>query len=395
MRWKREFNRFVIGPNGVAVGWGLLYGVEGTDDLFALNLVDGTEVWRRRLTRTNTDGVDIQPTVFARKVYASTVPVSLQGIYAGGDRGILQARDVESGTIAWEFDTIASDDIWGEPDVNSGGGSWFPPAIDVDSRRMFWGVANPAPFPGTPDFPNGSSRPGPNLYTNSILTLSATNGAMQWYHQVTPHDLFDRDLIHTLLVDVEIDDETSTCVVGTGKAGLVLGLDPETGEVLWETPVGRHENDDLLELDGPTEVWPGTYGGVLTPPSAADGVVYVATLNAPNRLEPDRPSYIGSELGTAPGQIIAIGADDGRILWDVEVDGDPLGGTTVVNDLVFTATFQGRIYALDRATGDVVHTIEAPGGINGWPAVVGDDLLWPVGLANPPRLVAYRIGAGS
>lgn len=394
IRWQHEPGGFAIGPNGVAVGWGRLYAVKADDELFALDLEDGTELWRFPITRTATDGVDIQPTVFARRVYASTVPVSLRGIYAGGDHGILQAFDVETGALSWEFDTIADEDIWGEPAINSGGGSWYPPSIDVDSGRMFWGVANPAPFPGTPEFPNATSRPGPNLYTNSVVALSADTGEMQWYRQATPHDLFDRDLVHTMLVDVEIGGRHFRNVIGTGKAGTVLGHDLETGELLWETPVGRHENDDLEALDGPTDIWPGTFGGVLTPPAAADGVVYVATLNAPTTLSPDRTAYIGSRLGVASGQVVAIDAADGRILWDVEVDGDPLGAATVVNDLVFAATFQGRIYALHRDTGEIVHTIDAPGGINGWPAVVGDDLLWPVGMANPPRLVAYRVGAG-
>ena len=66
---------------------------------------------------------------------------------------------------------------------------------------------------------------------------------------------------------------------------------------------------------------------------------------------------------------------------------------TYVNDLVFTATFQGKIYALDRATGATVWTYDAPGGMNGWPAVADDIIVWPVGLANPPRLVAFRLGA--
>lgn len=393
--WTNPYGSFVIGPNGVAVGWGRVYAVDGTDDLVALDLEDGRELWRQRLTRTPTDGVDIQPTVFGRRVLASTVPVSLEGVYVGGDHGILQARDVEDGEPSWEFDTIAGDDLWGEPEINSGGGSWYTPAIDVDSGVVFWGIANPAPFPGTPEFPNGTSRPGPNLYTNSVVALDAGSGEMKWFRQATPHDIYDRDLVHTLLVDVEIGGRHFRNVIGTGKAGTVIGHDLETGEFLWETPVGRHENDDLEALEGPTEMWPGTFGGVLTPPSAADGVVYVATLNAPTTLSPDRTSYIGSQIGTAPGQIVAIDAADGRILWDVFVDGDPLGATTVVNDLVLTATFQGTVYALDRATGDVVHTIAAPGGINGWPAVVGDDLLWPVGLANPPRLVAYRVGSAA
>ena len=323
--WQHTPGIFVIGPNGVSVGWGHLYAVEGTDDLVALDLETGSEVWRRRLTRTETDGVDIQPTVFDDKVYASSVPVSTSGIYTGGDRGILQAVDALTGDLVWEFDTVADDDLWGNPEVNSGGGAWYPPAIDTESRTVFWGVANPAPFPGTAEFPNGSSRPGDNLYTNSVVALGTDDGSLSWYRQVHPHDLFDRDLVHTALVEVDFDGRVETVVIGTGKGGIVVGHDMQTGAALWETPVGRHENDDLEALDGPTEIWPGTFGGVLTPPAAADGVVYVATLNAPTTLSPDRPSYIGSELGTANGQIVAIDARDGRIIWGCRDRGRPAG----------------------------------------------------------------------
>jgi glucose dehydrogenase len=63
-------------------------------------------------------------------------------------------------------------------------------------------VANPAPFPGTPEWPNGSSRPGPNLYTNSLVALDLATGELAWYHQVVPHDLFDRDQVHALIAAV-------------------------------------------------------------------------------------------------------------------------------------------------------------------------------------------------
>lgn len=42
--------------------------------------------------------------------------------------------------------------------------------------------------------------------------------------------------------------------------------------------------------------------------------------------------------------------------------------------------------ALDRATGETVWTWQAPGGINGWPAVADDLMLWPVGAPNPSVL---------
>lgn len=71
---------------------------------------------------------------------------------------------------------------------------------------------------------------------------------------------------------------------------------------------------------------PGTYGGVLTPPASADGVVYAAVVNAPTTLHPDEPAYIGSELGTQDGEVVAVDAADGAIVWSTPVPGDPRGG---------------------------------------------------------------------
>jgi hypothetical protein len=55
-------------------------------------------------------------------------------------------------------------------------------------------------------------------------------------------------------------------------------------------------------------------------------------------------------------------------------------------------TFEGELLGLDRDTGAIVWRYQAPGGINGWPAVAGDLLVVPVGLAQPPRLLALRLG---
>jgi hypothetical protein len=67
--------------------------------------------------------------------------------------------------------------------VNSGGVSWYPPSIDLDTDRVFWAVANPAPFPGTATFPNGTSRIGDNLYSDSTLVLDVHTGKYQWHPQ--------------------------------------------------------------------------------------------------------------------------------------------------------------------------------------------------------------------
>jgi outer membrane protein assembly factor BamB len=386
-RWTSPATGTNIGPFGVAVAGGRVFADAGTNGVLALDENTGKQLWRRRLTTTATLGVDIQPTVFGGTVFAATVPVSIQGIYTPGDRGTLYALDAASGAVRWSFDTVQGN-LWGHPDVNSGGGAWYPPAIDTKRGTVYFGTANPAPFPGTAQYPNGSSRPGANLYTDSVVALSIATGRLEWYHQVTAHDIFDRDQVHVMLAHLADGREV---VISAGKSGEVLGLDPDTGHVLWQRPVGTHQHDTEKALSGPTEVFPGTYGGVLTPPATANGVVYVATINAPTKLPPNQTSYFGGELGTHDGEVVAIDAATGRVVWDTKVPGDPLGGATVVNDLVFTALLSGTVVALQRTTGNIVWQYKAPGGINGWMAAAGNSLYIPVGQADPPEVVALRL----
>ncbi len=259
MLWKSAPQGYLIGPEGVAVGWGKVFGVSPTS-LFALDATTGKELWSTPLAHSAMEGVDVQPQVVGHAVVASTVPVSIKGgLYPGGARGYVDAVNEANGRPLWSFDTVASPNLWGNPSVNSGGGAWYPPSFSLASGLLYVGTANPAPFVGTAQYPNGSSRPGPNLYTDSTVALKIANGKLVWYHQAHAHDLFDRDFVHTMIVPVPASNGRSatTVVVGTGKGGVVIGMNPSTGRQLWRTPVGIHRNDNLTSLSGATEVLPG------------------------------------------------------------------------------------------------------------------------------------------
>jgi len=386
-RWISDATGFSIGPFGVAVDEVRVYGLDGSNGVVALDRATGSRLWATDTTATPSTGVDIQPIVVDGTVIVSSVPVSIGGIYQPGDRGVIYALDAATGAVKWTFDTVKGDDLWGHPEVNSGGGAWYPPAVDERRGLLYVGVANPAPFPGTPEYPNGTSRPGANLYTDSLVALDLRTGALRWFHQVTKHDLFDRDQVHALIADVAGRD----VVVSAGKSGVLVGLDPRSGRVRWRTEVGRHDHDDLTALDGPTLVYPGTYGGVLTPPATADGMVYAAVVNAPAELEPDATAYFGAQLGTADGEVVAVDARTGKVRWSTTVPGDPLGGATVVGDLVVTALLDGTVLALDRKSGEIVRSWASGGGVNGWMAALDDVLLVPVGQSRPPQLVALGL----
>ena len=238
-----------------------------------------------------------------------------------------------------------------------------------------------------PGYPLGASRPGDNRWTDSILAVDIATGELRWGVQHIAHDIFDRDAVLTGIATL---DDGRQVIVSTGKLGRVIGLDPD-GTVLWDTPVGIHQNDELTEFEGEIEVLPGNAGGIVTPMAVAEGVVYVSVVNAPTTYKPDVPEGTGTSLGAHPSQMVAIDASNGEIIWETELPGDSFGGATVVNDLVFTSVITGVILALDRETGEIVWRHQAEGGINGWPAVAGDTILIPVGFGDPGFLLALRI----
>lgn len=394
LKWRKDYNLDIAGPSGVAVGYDTIFVVKGHFEVAALDL-QGKELWSTNLSNNQNVGIDIQPTVYDHTVYISTVPgVSNENFYKGGAVGVIYALDTKTGAIKWKFDTVDSADIWGNENVNSGGGAWYPPAIDTNSQKMFWGIANPAPWPGTKEFPNGTSRPGKNLYTNSLIALNHVDGKLKWYTQVLPHDLFDYDLqVSPILARLPVNGGQKDVVFGAGKMGKVFAFDRQTGEKLWETAVGTHLNDNLSVLpEGETEVSPGPLGGVETNMAYANEILYVPVVDMTVKYTPTAFDSSSFDLGKGTGELVAINARDGKILWTKKFPAINVGGATVVNDLVFTATIDGKIFAFNATTGDQVWQYQATGGINGWPAVKGDSLIIPVGLGGTPSLLCLKLG---
>ena len=381
--WAIERDISVFGPAGAAVGWGKVFGISTATTVAAHDAETGAILWERDLGVAPGNQIDMAPSLVGGCVLIST-----QALFPGS-RGTLFALDHRDGRIVWQFETVP-DDFWGNPTVNHGGGAWYSPAVDPVTGQSWWGTSNPWPSPGAPGFPAGASRPGDNLYTNSALSIGA-DGSLDWYHQVFPHDIWDRDMVLTQLVDLPNGDRV---VVHTGKGGRVLAYDADTGAVRWDVPVGMHQNDDLTTFSEPTTVMPGVLGGVETPPAAADGKIYLAVMNAATTYEsPEQRFALNPQLFTNPSHLVALDATTGEIDWKVDLPGDSLGAVTVVNDLLLVSTYPGLLLAYDRATGAEVWRHQADGTVNGSPAEVGTTIVWPESGTSPSQLVAFRLDA--
>ncbi len=408
--WQTEFHNAIFGPSGPGIGYGKVFVVSRVDRYSALDLKTGGELWRYSTGTKRATGA-FQPYVFGKQVYATTqAAISGQGevkfqSYQGGTTGMAFLLDPETGKPAWLWQAV-EEGFWGNPEINSGGGLWFPPAIDTQTGVSYWATGNPSPVPGIKGYPNGSSRPGPNLYTNSLVALDHQTGKMVWYNQVKPHDLFNLDFqVSPMLAKVSINGSDRTIVIGSGKLGTVYGFDKDSGQTLWSTPIGLHQNDELTELpldQSTTWVAPGAWGGVETPMAFADGTVYALTANLPSpynatAYDADTPEQAlnrsegGTRMETGTAELVALDGATGKLLWRHEFDKVAFAGATVVNDLVFTATLDGMVYFLARQDGHVVWQWQAPGGTNAWPAVVGDTIVWPFGLGDSPSVIALSL----
>jgi outer membrane protein assembly factor BamB len=397
--WSKSFQSPDQGPNGLLVAGGLVYGATQTA-AFALNEKTGAQVWSVTLVRNEHEGIDMAPGYHDGIVYVSTVPGTVRQYYGGGAVGVLWALEGKTGRELWHFDTVP-EDLWSAANtsVNSGGGLWYSPAFD-DQGFMYIGVGNPAPFPGTNRDPWGSSRPGPNLYTDSIVKLNARTGALQWYYQLTPHDLYDHDLQDPpILANVG----GRQVVLAAGKGGFVLALDSATGKLLWKRSVGihnGHDNDGLYamkheysKLKLPETVYPGLLGGVIAPMATNGSTVFVPVVNHSvtysNQAEPQ-------ESGPLTGELVALNVATGAVEWDRKLATAAFGAATAVNDLVFATSFEGKLYAFDASNGDLAWETQLPAGTNTGVAVSGDTLIAPAGVlltsSQSAAIVAYRLG---
>jgi outer membrane protein assembly factor BamB len=407
-KWVRRFEQAAFGPNGPAIGYGKVYAQNGDRHVVALDIETGSDVWRTPLAGpTGTH----QPTVFDGFVYT--------GIAAGrrsrgggdtwktrlltpGSSGYAYGLEQDGGGVVWEFQTVEKG-FWGDPGLNSGAGIWFTPGIDVATGTTFWSTANPAPAPGTGRHPNASSRPGPNLYSNTMLALDGKTGELLWHNQVLPHDIYHHDFQNPPIL-TEADGRK--IVIGSGKMGIVYAFDRESGELLWKRSLGKHQNDTLRKLPPGkvVVVYPGFWGGIETPMAVADGTAYALVIDMPTPYTADAYGAKDGENSvqnlegrtryeTGTSQLVALDVATGEVKWAHRFPRIGFGGVTVVNDLVFTATYDGKIYALSTADGGEAWTYQAPAGIIAWPAVAGDTIIWPAGLGRRPVLLAFRLGA--
>jgi uncharacterized cupredoxin-like copper-binding protein len=196
-----------------------------------------------------------------------------------------------------------------------------------------------------------------------------------------------------------INGTQTETVIGAGKSGKVVAFRADNGKRLWTRNVGVHKFDSgPFPLKKAVCYEPGFLGGVETPMAASGNLVYVPFVNLCfDATATGIKSAGGFNGGT--GGLAALDSATGKIVWQKNLPSPAYGAATVANDVVFTATLAGKIYAFDTQTGKALSTMTGPAGINAFPAVTKNMLIIGAGASSPAikkpqnEIVAYSLNA--
>ena len=344
---------------------------------------------------------------------------------SGGDsgvRGFLAAFDAVTGKERWRFWTIPApgefgSSSWpGDSYLHGGGTTWMPGTYDPKLDTLYWTTSNAAP-----DFV-GDSRPGDDLYTACVLALNATTGALKWYFQFTPHDLYDFDANETpVLLSAKVNGQTRDLLVQANRNGFLYVLDRTNGKFLEATPFvekltwakgidasGRPILSGRLPSEPGTEICPSINGATnwFSPSyNPETGFFYVMALEscalflAHSQPFTQGEVYYGTGTKLAAGDraqkvLLAYSVPEGKIVWRYPQSGrgESWGGTlTTAGGLVFFGNDTGAFEAVEARNGHTLWQFNTGQSFHASPMSYAVDDVQYVAIAAGSDVISFSL----
>jgi quinoprotein glucose dehydrogenase len=157
-------------------------------------------------------------------------------------KGAVRAFDVRTGKRLWMFKTIPEpgevgsetwqDDSWA---YTGNTGVWAQISVDLELGMAYLPVELP-----THDY-YGGTRPGDNLFAESLVAVDLKTGVRKWHYQLVHHGIWDMDIpCAPILADITINGRTIKAVAQPTKQAFLYVFDRVTGQPIWpieERPV--------------------------------------------------------------------------------------------------------------------------------------------------------------
>jgi PQQ-dependent dehydrogenase (methanol/ethanol family) len=323
-----------------------------------------------------------------------------------GIRGFVKAFNAKDGKLIWTFNTIPENTVgvWathdatgrdmkrdiaaekaalaktGDPFKTLGGGVWQNPAVDLETRRIYFMVGNPSP-----DL-DGSLRPGDNLYTDSLVSVELDTGKYVCHLQYIAHDVWDLDAVSPAVITMARgkDGNMIKGILHAGKTGHVYVHDAKDCSLIrFSEAMVPQENMWTLPTKEGARMLPGANGGVEWSPMAVDphkGLAYAINLHQPMTYHVESTPYpkgklwLGGAFKVIPaeeqwGNVTAVDYHTGKIRWQVKTPQPMIGGIlATAGGLVFTGEGNGLFKAYDSDTGAMLWKFQAGAGVNAPPS---------------------------
>jgi polyvinyl alcohol dehydrogenase (cytochrome) len=282
-------------------------------------------------------------------------------------RGSVLALDAGSGKQLWKTYTIprpaqpvGKNSAGTQLHAPSGAAVWSAPALDPERNRLYVTTGDSYSSPAAPE-------------SDAIMALAMDNGRVLWTRQTLPGDAWNTGCFGSNPTEkvncpsnagpdydfgsspalVTLQGGQRVLVAGQ-KSGVMFGINPDTGDVLWKTQAG----------DG------GVLGGIEWGFST-DGTVAYASLSSAMEKKP----------GEAGG-LVAIDVADGSKRWSAPPATNTCAGRQGCNTaqpaavssipgVIFSGSLDGHFRAYDSSNGKVlldVNTTDEYDTVNGIPA---------------------------
>jgi alcohol dehydrogenase (cytochrome c) len=350
-----------IGSRGVGMYKDWLYFLVPDGHLVSLNAKDGSVRWIVPIA----DSTKGYWTSMAPLVVGDHVMVGTSGDF-DNLVGFIRSVDPETGGTQWQWNATPPP---GTPNATTGGNTWMTGTYDPDLNLVYWGTGNPTPVL------NGTTRPGDDLYTCSIVALNPDTGKLAWAFQPSPHDTHDWDAAETpVLIDGMFDGKPRKMLLQASRNGYFFVVDRTNGSSLLTIPFGPVNWAKAVDPQGrpvsnPAKE-PAPDGRLIAPdeggmtnyraPSYDPGTgLFIVSAHPSYALYFAKPAdgtygWAGADYDLwSKGVIEAIDYKTGKIRWTHDLGkGSPGSGVlTTGSGLTFTGDNVGNFLALDSNTG--------------------------------------------
>ena len=393
----------------------------GTLDAYmvALDARSGALLWEKQMGDTMLGyNITSPPLVVKDKI--------VTGI-TGGEFGVsgafIAALDPATGNELWRWNTIPGPgefghETWeGDSWKHGGAPTWLTGTYDPELNTLYWPIGNPGP-----DI-NGDVRKGDNLFSCSVVALDPDTGKRKWHYQFTPNDTHDWDSTEDMvLVDRMWHGQNRKLLLHADRNGVFYVLDRETGKFLAASPFVAASWVKGWDAEGrpiTTENWRANPEGTVVYPSVGGGSNFQAPSYSPltgwmyfayhdgagrYSIGPapfeEGKQYQGRGNGGGFGQlppgtqgVMAFDPESMKTQWRFELQQDSLssGVLATAGGVVFAASQEGNLLALDAKTGKALWHFEAGAGIPSSPMSYAVDGKQYVAVSSNNVLYAFGL----